>query len=151
MNFIAAFLLLRMDEEGAFWTMVKLLGEDRYMAGYYQADMVECQVDQMILGDLVRSILPKLYKHLEDLDIAFNTLSMRWFLCLFISVLPSETTMRFVASLASSVIAALGTGLNPHPNPIGRIWDIFLREGRIFLFQVSVAILKLHEKVLTTE
>ena len=46
MNFLADFLLLRMDEEGAFWTMVALLGEERYMAGYYQSDMIECQVDQ---------------------------------------------------------------------------------------------------------
>jgi len=125
MNFIAAFLLLRMDEEGAFWTMVMLLGERRYMAGYYQADMVECQVDQLILGDLVAENLPLLYRHLENLDIAFNTLSMRWFLCLFISVLPTETTMR--------------------------VWDIFMREGRVVLFQISIAVLKIHEKDLLSE
>ena len=30
-------------QEGAFWTLAMVLGEPKYMKGYYQADMVECQ------------------------------------------------------------------------------------------------------------
>jgi len=118
MNFITAFLLLRMDEEGAFWTLAMVLGEPKYMKGYYQADMVECQVDQLLLADLLQTQLPSLHRHLEDLEIQFNTLAMRWFLVLFISVLPTESTMR--------------------------VWDIFLREGRSLLFRVALAVLKVH-------
>ena len=108
----------------------------------------------MLLADLVQKALPKLYQHLMDLDIAFNTLSMRWFLCIYISVLPSETTMR--------------------------VWDLFLREGKVcithlkpetwpyshprlepppcnsgygqvVLFQIAVAVLKLHSEALLAQ
>lgn len=118
MNFLCAFLLLYMDEQSAFWCLSRII-EDR-MAGYYIRGMVQVQVDQMLLSLVIEEQLPELHNHLAALEVALCTITMRWFMCLFIGIVPPETT--------------------------ARIWDCFLQDGRDVIFRCTVALLRMHSQ-----
>ena len=63
----------------------------------------------MLLAMLVEELEPQLHQHLTALDISLATITTRWFMCLFIGVVPAETA--------------------------ARIWDCFMQDGRDVLFR----------------
>lgn len=71
-------------------------------------------VDQGIFEELTREYLPQLSEKMQDLGV-ISTISLSWFLTLFLSVMPFE----------SAVVIA----------------DCFFYEGIKFILQVSLAIL----------
>lgn len=52
-------------------------------------------VDQAVFEDLIREHLPQLVEHMTDLSF-FSSVSLSWFLTLFISVLPIESAVNVV-------------------------------------------------------
>lgn len=52
-------------------------------------------VDQAVFEDLIRENLPQLVDHMTDLSF-FSSVSLSWFLTLFISVLPIESAVNVV-------------------------------------------------------
>lgn len=52
-------------------------------------------VDQAVFEDLIRENLPQLVEHMTDLTF-FSSVSLSWFLTLFISVLPIESAVNVV-------------------------------------------------------
>ena len=52
-------------------------------------------VDQAVFEDLIRENLPQLVEHMTDLSF-FSSVSLSWFLTLFISVLPIESAVNVV-------------------------------------------------------
>eukprot|EP01102_Stenamoeba_stenopodia_P017270 TRINITY_DN6163_c0_g1_i1.p1 TRINITY_DN6163_c0_g1~~TRINITY_DN6163_c0_g1_i1.p1 ORF type:complete len:947 (-),score=304.27 TRINITY_DN6163_c0_g1_i1:204-3044(-) len=123
MNFVCGMLLLFMSEEEAFWMMVVIV--EKYLNGYYTNTMESSHVDQRVLRQLVARKFPTLSDYLQKCGVELSWVTRQWFLCIFIDVLPVETTLR--------------------------VWDAFFMEGSKVLFRVALALLKLkQQKILAT-
>jgi hypothetical protein len=68
MNFLAAVLLLVVDEESAFWCLTAIV--ERLMPGHFSACMAMALVDQGVLSDFLRLEDAELVEHLERLQVA---------------------------------------------------------------------------------
>nr|XP_043611945.1 rab GTPase-activating protein 1-like [Erigeron canadensis] len=117
MNFFAAMLLLMMPEENAFWTLVGMM--DDYFDGYFNTDMIESQVDQLVFEDLMRERYPKLVNHFDYLGVEMGWICGPWFLSIFVNMIPWESVLR--------------------------VWDVMLFEGnRAMLLRTALALMELY-------
>uniref|UniRef100_A0A3B4A2Q2 Rab-GAP TBC domain-containing protein n=1 Tax=Periophthalmus magnuspinnatus TaxID=409849 RepID=A0A3B4A2Q2_9GOBI len=82
MNILTSVLLLYAKEEEAFWLLVAVC--ERMLPDYFN-----------LFEDLIRENLPQLVEHMTDLSF-FSSVSLSWFLTLFISVLPIESAVNVV-------------------------------------------------------
>lgn len=97
---------------------------------YFSNNLRALSVDMAVLRDLMRVKLPRLSKHLDDLQAQahaqtqngsgtvyepplINVFTMQWFLTLFATCLPEETVLR--------------------------VWDCILLEGSEVLLRVALA------------
>ncbi|XP_063045871.1 TBC1 domain family member 9B [Engraulis encrasicolus] len=112
MNIVTSVLLLYCTEEEAFWLLVALC--ERMLPDYYNTRVVGALVDQGVFEELTRECLPLLYEHMQDLGV-ISTISLSWFLTLFLSVMPFHSAVLLV--------------------------DCFFYEGIKVVFQVSLAVL----------
>jgi hypothetical protein len=87
-NFIAALLLLFLDdEEAVFWTMCYIL-ETLLPNDYYGTSLIGLRTDQAVLGELLKVHLPKLATHLAKVGFDPGVLVPAWVMSLFVGVLP---------------------------------------------------------------
>ncbi|XP_058505961.1 TBC1 domain family member 9B isoform X2 [Solea solea] len=112
MNIVTSVLLLYCPEEHAFWLLVALC--ERMLPDYYNTRVVGALVDQGVFEDLTRLFLPALHEHMQDLGV-ISTISLSWFLTLFLSVMPFHSAALLV--------------------------DCFFYEGIKVIFQVALAVL----------
>ncbi|XP_033841328.1 growth hormone-regulated TBC protein 1-A [Periophthalmus magnuspinnatus] len=123
MNFIAGYLLLiTKDEEKSFWLMDALIG--RILPDYYTPVMLGLKTDQEVLGELVRLKAPGVWRTMLDNNVLWSLVVSRWFICLFIDVLPVETVLR--------------------------IWDCLFYEGSKILFRVALTLIHRHQTEIQT-
>ncbi|KAG8054840.1 hypothetical protein GUJ93_ZPchr0001g30942 [Zizania palustris] len=123
MNFFAGLLLLLMPEENAFWALTGIM--DDYFDAFFSEEMIECQVDQLVLEDLVREKFPKLVNHLDYLGVQVAWVTGPWFLSIFMYMLPWESVLR--------------------------VWDVLLFDGnRVMLFRTALALMELYGPALVT-
>ncbi|MBA0602012.1 hypothetical protein Gorai_002209, partial [Gossypium raimondii] len=136
MNFFAAFLLLLMPEENAFWTLKGII--DEYFDGYFSEEMIESQVDQLVFEELVRERFPKLVSHLDHLGVQVAWVTGPWFLSIFMNILPWESGQIPDGFILTTVL---------------RVWDVFLFEGnRVMLFRTALALIEFYgPELLTTK
>ena len=104
MNYIAGLILLVVrEEEKAFWLLVCLI-EVKYLYFLLRKDLIEIQEilpedyfcqkmtgitrDCSVLGDLVKDRI--LGGSAEDQDDKWNLVTVKWFICLYIDVLPIQ-------------------------------------------------------------
>uniref|UniRef100_UPI00398EBC47 TBC1 domain family member 9B isoform X2 n=1 Tax=Pristiophorus japonicus TaxID=55135 RepID=UPI00398EBC47 len=121
MNIVTSVLLLYCNEEEAFWLLIALC--ERMLPDYYNTRVVGALVDQGVFEDLTRDHLPLLYEWMQELGV-ISTISLSWFLTLFLSVMPFESAVMVV--------------------------DCFFYEGIKVIFQVSLAVLEANmEKLLS--
>lgn len=89
--------------------------------GMYGRDLKGCRVELGALAKLLRPRQPKLARHvLDTLSCDASLLATEWFLCLFATSLPAETT--------------------------ARLWDSLFVEGNKVLHRAALALLKRHSK-----
>ncbi|XP_077182727.1 TBC1 domain family member 9B isoform X2 [Paroedura picta] len=112
MNIVTSVLLLYCNEEEAFWLLVALC--ERMLPDYYNTRVVGALIDQGIFEELTRDCLPLLSEKMQDLGV-ISSISLSWFLTLFLSVMPFESAVVIV--------------------------DCFFYEGIKVILQVSLSIL----------
>jgi hypothetical protein len=121
LNYIAGLtLLITANEEKAFWLMQVLL--NTLLPDYYSVSMHDVRVDIWALGQLVRKRLPVLHQHLEANNVTVALICTKWFLCLYVDTLPTESVLR--------------------------VWDSLFFEGWKVLFRTALALFKMSEKEL---
>ncbi|ORM39728.1 Growth hormone-regulated TBC protein 1-A [Babesia sp. Xinjiang] len=126
-NFLAAILLVFMDEEQAFLTLTqmtdsRIVGKGLNVLGYYKDGMLALKRDVLVLEMLMQKRLKKLYNHLKANGVDFTCVCAEWLLCHFCISLPIPTVLR--------------------------VWDVLFHEGEKVLFRVCFALFKVHEKKL---
>eukprot|EP00026_Physarum_polycephalum_P005356 Phypoly_transcript_05388.p1 GENE.Phypoly_transcript_05388~~Phypoly_transcript_05388.p1 ORF type:complete len:596 (+),score=59.49 Phypoly_transcript_05388:119-1906(+) len=117
MNVLAGALLLFMDEEHAFWTLVYLV-ED-LLKNYHSLTMSGFLADAEVFKWLVADNLPELHKHFLSLNFDIVALTAPWFLSLYIHELPIVTTFL--------------------------VWDNIMLEGKYAIFEVALALLRMQQ------
>ena len=119
MNFIAALLLLLMEEEAAFWVLSSVC-ED-VVPGYFTHSMLASAVDQAVLQRLVEEKFPRVDAALRRGGAPIAAVAGSWFLTLYVNHLPWESALR--------------------------VWDVLLFERtRAVLFQTALALVETNHK-----
>ncbi|KAM4672289.1 USP6 N-terminal-like protein isoform 3-T3 [Amazona ochrocephala] len=123
MSQITALLLMYMNEEDAFWALVKLFsGPKHAMHGFFVPGFPKLLRYQEHHDKVLKKFLTKLKEHLDSQDISTSFYTTKWFFQCFLDRTP------FMLSL--------------------RIWDIYILEGERILTAMSYTILKLHKRQL---
>eukprot|EP00043_Microstomoeca_roanoka_P016747 m.172548 g.172548 ORF g.172548 m.172548 type:complete len:277 (+) comp16519_c1_seq4:2143-2973(+) len=115
---VAGFALLILEEEDAFWALAAVV-EDIMTWQYYCAPLLQAHLDVEVFLGMIEHYLPALHRHFASVQLQDNLFFLKWFMPVFVRILPAFVT--FV------------------------IWDALLVEGREALFRFGLAILKLHE------
>ncbi|XP_057709314.1 TBC1 domain family member 8 [Corythoichthys intestinalis] len=90
MNILASVLLLYAKEEEAFWLLVAVC--ERMLPDYFNRRVIGAQVDQSVFEQLISERLPDLADHFPDLS-TLSSVSLSWFLTVFVSVLPFHSAV----------------------------------------------------------
>uniref|UniRef100_A0A3B3UDY9 USP6 N-terminal like n=1 Tax=Poecilia latipinna TaxID=48699 RepID=A0A3B3UDY9_9TELE len=121
MSQITALLLIYMNEEDAFWALVKLLsGQKHAMHGFFIPGFPKLMRYQEHHDRILKKMMPKLKQHLDNQEVFTSLYTMKWFFQCFLDRTPFTLTLR--------------------------IWDIYILEGERVLPAMSYTILKLHKK-----
>lgn len=162
MNLItASLLLICATAEECFWLLVSMI-DQILPSGYFDQSLLVARADQIVLRGFVAEILPKLDAKLSDLGVELEAVTFNWFLSLYSGVLTGgEALYRIwdvVLCLNSSeedpnvlrpTTADDGGTLTPMtPSfPASTSDGVDEHDGTSspFLFQLSLALLKLNE------
>ncbi|XP_051911017.1 USP6 N-terminal-like protein [Hippocampus zosterae] len=125
MSQITALLLIYMNEEDAFWALVRLLsGRKHAMHGFFVPGFPKLMRFQEHHDRILKKMMPKLKRHLDGQEVLASLYTMKWFFQCFLDRTPFTLTLR--------------------------IWDIYILEGERTLPAMSYTVLKLHKKHLLT-
>jgi len=114
MNYIVAVLLIYMEEEAAFWTLVNMMFYYG-LAWLYRDDVAILANYIMMFDALAKQKYPEIVAHLEEQMFIPNSYITEWFTTLYVYRLPLKT--------------------------VARVWDYFFLFGQETLFKIGLAII----------
>ncbi|KAI4893560.1 hypothetical protein NFI96_021352 [Prochilodus magdalenae] len=121
MSFIAAVLILNLEEAGAFIAFANLLNKPCQMA-FFRVDH-ELMLKYFAAFEVFfEENLPKLFSHFQSFNLTPDLYLIDWIFTLYSKSLPLDVACR--------------------------VWDVFCRDGEEFLFRTGLGILRLYEEVL---
>lgn len=109
---IAAFLLMHLPAEQAFWAFVSIC--DKYLKDYFTPGMEMLQRDAKLFMALLKKTSPQVYRHLVKAKVEPLMFMTDWYLCAMTRTLKWDTLLR--------------------------VWDCFLCEGIKIIFKTSLVI-----------
>lgn len=119
LNFIASWILINLkNEEDAFW-LLTTIAED-ICAGFWSETMINIRLYDLVMKEILLKKYPNLSNQLEHFELSIDIIATKWFICLFMNAMPTETTIR--------------------------LWDLFLMDGVVVLFKALLYIISLCEK-----
>ncbi|ORY01702.1 TBC-domain-containing protein [Basidiobolus meristosporus CBS 931.73] len=122
LSYVAGLLLLFMNEEESFWTLVCLV-EDIIPSEMYSATMEGAIINQEVFMLLLRDKFPAIYDRLDKQTTSGMppvTLTVsHWFSTIFVGVMPVENVLR--------------------------IWDCLFYEGYKIAFRITLTLFKMNE------
>lgn len=62
------------------------------LVDYFTPAMLGLKMDQEVLGELVKVKNPKVWQTMMDQNVTWTLVVSRWFICLYIDVLPVEVS-----------------------------------------------------------
>lgn len=93
-NFLAAFLLLVLDdEERVFWLLVHIF-EQLLPNDFYGETLLGANVEQAVLERLVKQRLPRVAARFHAAGLQVHTLVANWMMSMFVNVFPPATALR---------------------------------------------------------
>ncbi len=70
--------------------------------------MIGAQADQALLKEIVKTKMPDLYDHFESIEIDLSSITLNWFLAIFIDCVPFEVSQLLLFSqLINSIIVKM--------------------------------------------
>ncbi|XP_036428043.1 TBC1 domain family member 12 isoform X2 [Colossoma macropomum] len=121
MSFIAAVLILNMEEADAFIAFANLLNKPCQMA-FFRVDHELMLKYFAAFQVFFEENLPKLFSHFQSSSLTPDLYLIDWIFTLYSKSLPLDVACR--------------------------VWDVFCRDGEEFLFRTGLGILRLYEEVL---
>jgi hypothetical protein len=115
MSYLAAMLLLYMDDFTGFQLFANLLNAHMYF-DFFRLDRDRMNVHLQVYEQLFAEELPGLYSYFHSLELKTEMYIIDWILTVFSRSLPID-------------VAA-------------RVWDFYLYEGELFIFKVALGILR---------
>jgi len=117
---IVGLLLMYLKEEDAFWVLVHLMGNHKYLMGdLFLPGLPKLKENLYVHDKLFKKMMPKLFNHFEKLTIMSSMYATKWYMKYMIDSLPFDVLLR--------------------------VWDIYISEGNKVIYSVVMALLKLHE------
>lgn len=93
-NFLAAFLLLVLDdEERVFWLLIHIF-EELLPNDFYGETLLGANVEQAVLERLVRQKLPRVAARFSAVGLQVHALVANWMMSMFVNVVPPATLLR---------------------------------------------------------
>ncbi|XP_067286590.1 TBC1 domain family member 12 isoform X2 [Pseudorasbora parva] len=121
MSFIAAVLILNLEEAEAFIAFANLLNKPCQMA-FFRVDH-ELMLKYFAAFEVFfEENLPRLFNHFKSYNLTPDLYLIDWIFTLYTKSLPLDVACR--------------------------VWDVFCRDGEEFLFRTGLGILRLYEEVL---
>ncbi|KAJ3365699.1 hypothetical protein GGF31_008453 [Allomyces arbusculus] len=123
MSYLAAMLLLNMDDYSAFATLCTMF---RHRSGvlpvFYRLDLPLVAKYFSVFSTLLAQVSPGLAAHFDRIGLRPEFFLYEWFLSLFSKPLPLDMA--------------------------ARVWDLYFLDGDAALFRIAVALLRFHERQL---
>ncbi|XP_051696698.1 USP6 N-terminal-like protein isoform X3 [Oryctolagus cuniculus] len=123
MNWVAAVLLMFLDEDDAFWALTQLMSKPKHaMHGFYKANRTKLERLQQHHDNILKCRVPKLKKHLDSQGVSTAAYTQKWFQQCFVDEAPFSLVLRF--------------------------FDVYILEGEAMLTAMSYTALKIHRRYL---
>lgn len=111
MSYIAAILILNMEQYDAFICFANLLNRPLHLAAF-TLNQEQMQAYYNAYNEIFNYNLPRLYVHFEKSGLTPDLYLLDWIYTIFAKAMPLDVACR--------------------------IWDIFLRDGDVFIFRTAV-------------
>lgn len=121
MSFLAAILILNMEEAEAFVCFANLLNRPCHMA-FFRLDQPLMQAYYSVFEQLMAENLPRIHNHFLKAHLTPDLYLLDWIYTVFAKAMPLDVACR--------------------------VWDVFLRDGEEFLFRAALGVLHFYQDLL---